>query len=314
MANKPTVDTKTSPKSEAENLSEELTPETLTKQKYLLWMYYQKYDRSIKDDDVLTVINEVKKIDTKPEDTVIDIILSSGGGNVYAAYKIVKLLRDKCSEMNVVIPLFAKSAATLISLAANKIYMAPQSDLGPLDFLMEHPTEEGIQISALDGVTPVEYFTGVGVSVMKKVYKWTRNDLYLGRKASLEVARGYANDCIKPILAKLDPSLVNMCYRELSIADRYGYEFLTEYMFKGDKTKKRLSKEIIKQLIWDYPSHSFAIDLKQAADLGLIVEPSCNYGDWNLIWDEFNQHSAGWYEYIKVEKIEEVKKRHAVTK
>ncbi len=289
----------------------EATPsEELTRQKYILWMYYEKYNRSINDRNVLTLLDEVKKITTPKTHTAIDIVLSSGGGNIYAAYKMVKILRNKCAELNVVIPLFAKSAATLISLSADKIYMAPQSELGPLDFLMEHPTEEGIQISALDGVAPVEYFTGVGVEIMKKVYSWSRDDLAVGRKVALDFARNYASDCIKPILAKLDPSVVNMCYRELLKAYRYGNEFLVEYMLKDAPNKVRLADEIMKKLVWDFPSHSFAIDIKQAEDLGLEVAPSSEYPDWEMMWMEFGAQDKAWHELIKLETLEEVKQRH----
>lgn len=295
---------------EAENIKEEAPK----KQKYILWMYYERYKRSIKDDDVLKIMEEVKKIDTESKNTVIDMVLTSGGGSIYAAYKIVKILRDKCTELNIAIPLYAKSAATLISLAANKIYMAPQSELGPLDFLMEHPTEEGIQISALDGVAPVEYFTGVGVSVMKKVYSWVRDDISLGRKDSLEIARSYAEDCIKPILTKLDPSVVNMCYRELLKAFRYGLEFLTEYMLKGQPGSLRKSKDIMKKLVWEYPSHSFAIDLKQAVDLGLEVASASQYENWDFLWEEFKRHADKWHEFIELEKSEEFLKRYVKAK
>lgn len=290
---------------------EGMQPAVSAKHKYILWMYYERYERSITEEDVFKIMEEVKKITSKQEDTIIDIILSSGGGNIYAAYKIVKILRDKCSELNIAIPLYAKSAATLISLAANKIYMAPQSELGPLDFIMEHPTEEGIQISALDGVAPVEYFTGVGVNIMKKVFDWVRNEISLGRKDSLEIARCYADDCIKPILAKLDPSVVNMCYRELLKAYRYGLEFLTEYMFSEEKNKVRKASGIMKELVWEYPSHSFAIDFKQAHDLGLKVFRSTEYANWELLWKEFLKHEEKWHQHISLEKVEDLVKRYA---
>jgi len=51
-------------------------------------------------------------------------------------------------------------------------------------------------------------------------------------------------------------------------------------------------------------------DIKQAEDLGLIVAPSSEYPEWDLIWKEFNDHGKQWYELIKLEKLEEVKKRH----
>jgi len=63
------------------------------------------------------------------------LLLNSPGGKGLAAERIIQLGRkySKTGEYWVIIPGRAKSAATMVSLGASKIYMGPASELGPVD-------------------------------------------------------------------------------------------------------------------------------------------------------------------------------------
>jgi ATP-dependent protease ClpP protease subunit len=63
------------------------------------------------------------------------LMISSGGGDGIAAERIVNTCRaySGTGDFWVIIPGKAKSAATMISMGASKIYMAPSSELGPVD-------------------------------------------------------------------------------------------------------------------------------------------------------------------------------------
>lgn len=62
------------------------------------------------------------------------LILNSGGGDGVAAERIVNIFRT-CGQGNfsVIVPKMAKSAATMICFGADRIYMGPTSELGPID-------------------------------------------------------------------------------------------------------------------------------------------------------------------------------------
>lgn len=53
----------------------------------------------------------------------IDFILNSPGGSPADAYRIIKILHQYYEKVNIVIPFWAKSAATLLSLGGNEIIM-----------------------------------------------------------------------------------------------------------------------------------------------------------------------------------------------
>src|SRR5262249_10232736 len=63
----------------------------------------------------------------------LHVMLTSDGGDGETALRIAKSLQSRCKELTVVIPDRAKSAATMIALAAHHITMGPFGDLGPID-------------------------------------------------------------------------------------------------------------------------------------------------------------------------------------
>jgi len=241
-------------------------------------------------EDVITLINELDKIDTKKDDTLIEVLLNSRGGDIYAAYKMVHLLRSKCIYLRFIIPLYAKSAATLMALGGNEIIMGQQSELGPLDAPMEHPLVEGIRLSALDGVRPLELISdfcktlaieGLGVKI--------RSAVGLGRKDSVDIALRFACEFVKPVVGKLDPLVFNMCYRRLQIAEKYGRELLESYMFKDEQNKADLAHKTITQLVWMYPEHGYAISSEEAKRLKLKITDAENFDEWDQYWKLYNK-------------------------
>jgi hypothetical protein len=82
------------------------------------------------------VIGLVELLHNVPRGGNIDLLLHTGGGDINAAEKIVVMLRAAVgteSRFRVIVPDFAKSAGTLIALAADKILMSDSSELGPID-------------------------------------------------------------------------------------------------------------------------------------------------------------------------------------
>jgi hypothetical protein len=62
-----------------------------------------------------------------------DLILHSPGGAPEAAESIVAVLRSQFKTVRVLVPVMAKSAATMIALSGNEILMPVSAELGPID-------------------------------------------------------------------------------------------------------------------------------------------------------------------------------------
>lgn len=65
--------------------------------------------------------------------THLGLILNSPGGVIEAAEKIGLMVRENVTDLVIIIPDAAKSAATMLALMANQIFMSDLSELGPID-------------------------------------------------------------------------------------------------------------------------------------------------------------------------------------
>jgi len=72
---------------------------------------------------------------TKP----LHLLLASPGGDGETAIRMVRTMQSRCTELTVLVPDMAKSAATLLCLGAHKIVMGPAGDLGPVDPQLQIP-------------------------------------------------------------------------------------------------------------------------------------------------------------------------------
>jgi len=63
----------------------------------------------------------------------LTLVLHTPGGITNAAETIVEYLHQKFADIEVVVPTYAMSAGTMISLSADRILMGRQSQLGPID-------------------------------------------------------------------------------------------------------------------------------------------------------------------------------------
>jgi ClpP class serine protease len=63
----------------------------------------------------------------------LDLLLQSPGGEIDSAEKLVYMIRERVRSLRIIVVERAKSAATLIALAADEILMSSTSELGPID-------------------------------------------------------------------------------------------------------------------------------------------------------------------------------------
>jgi hypothetical protein len=263
-------------------------------------------DQSLTEKDVLTLLDELKKVKSPKDSTHIDLLLNSPGGDIHAAYMMVCVLRSRCKSMNVVVPHYAKSAGTLMCLGADKIYMGQHSELGPLDAPIEHPLGKGIRLSALDGIKPLELLSEFSEElVINKMGLAIRGQVGLGRQESISLALGFVADFLEPIMAQLDPLLINMCYRYLEIAQKYGCELLERYMLKGKPHSHEEAARTIKELVWNYPEHGYAISIQEAKRIGLIVDEVESLSEWPVLWDYYKakEEIGGTYIHVITKEI-----------
>src|SRR3990170_6856917 len=82
------------------------------------------------------------------------LIINSPGGDGNVAEKIITMCRQRFTKsFNVIVPNFAKSAATMIALGSDKILMGYLAELGPIDPQLGNPISGVIAArSFIDGL------------------------------------------------------------------------------------------------------------------------------------------------------------------
>ena len=97
-------------------------------------------------ESVLRAINET------PEGRPIEIILHTPGGMVIAARQIASALADHPAHVTAVVPHYAMSGGTMISLACDEIVIEDHAALGPVDpQLGQYPAASLVEVSKLPG-------------------------------------------------------------------------------------------------------------------------------------------------------------------
>jgi len=77
----------------------------------------------------------------------LDLILHSPGGNAQAAEQVIEYLRTQFDHIRAIVPLQAKSAATMMALGADEIVLGKHSELGPIDPQIIMTTPEGQRLA-----------------------------------------------------------------------------------------------------------------------------------------------------------------------
>ncbi len=68
-----------------------------------------------------------------PAHDELNLVLYTRGGETTAAWPIMSFLREHCKKLRVLVPFYAHSAGTLLSLGADEIVMTRYATLSPID-------------------------------------------------------------------------------------------------------------------------------------------------------------------------------------
>jgi hypothetical protein len=196
----------------------------------------------------------------------LEILIHSGGGHPDIAYRVMKFFRRRFEKVSVIVPLAAKSAATLMCFAADRIYMGELADLGPVDIQLNDPVEHGEKsFSPLDEFKSIEFMREQAIEWMD-FYAAAMNDHYgMSIKEALKDSVPLVTALLRPVFEQIDPVEMGEYRRAIAMGEDYAKRML---MLTGNPR----GFDIVQQLVWGYASHDFCIDADEASGLGLPVE------------------------------------------
>jgi len=181
-------------------------------------------------------------------DAHLTLVLHTPGGSPTAAQTLVSYLRSKFSDIEVIVPTYAMSAGSMISLASNRIIMGRQSQLGPIDPQISIPGRPTMSARAI-----VEQFETARAEIV-------------GADGHQRLAALWG-----PILANLGPSLLTEAKNALEYGEEMVAEWLAEYMLPGQNEQAATVAGHFNDAS-SHKSHGRRIDRDEARSFGVKVE------------------------------------------
>lgn len=214
-------------------------------------------ETQIAQDCIDLFVDLLDKIGPTPK---ISLLLHTNGGQTSAAWRLVNLIRTFCDDLEVLIPLKALSAGTLISLGADRVVMTKQAALGPIDPSLNHPLSPVIPVGNQIARVPVS------VEAVRGYLDAITKDLKIKDQAALATV-------MVDLSNKVHPLVLGEIFRS-----RTQIRFLANKLI-GRQVKNALKvKQIIDFLCADSGSHDYTINRREAHELGLKIEkPSADF-------------------------------------
>lgn len=150
----------------------------------------------------------------------VDLILETPGGSGEVAEDIVELLREQFKNVAVIVPGWAKSAGTLIAMAADEILMDQSSALGPIDAQLFWQGKVFSADALIEG--------------MEKIKEEVENT-------------GKLNKAYIPILQGISPGELQSAQNALDFAKDLVAEWLANYKFQNWDTHKSTGEKVTHQ-------------------------------------------------------------------
>jgi hypothetical protein len=218
----------------------------------------------ISGESYLKIIEIVNSIEN-PQEKEIDVIIHSSGGLAEYAYRIIKRLRISFKVVNIVVPFWAKSAATLLSLGGSKIILDNSAEFGPLDAqILEESKDESVleRDSVLTDEASLanleERSCHLFMNTYAEIYRGFYGSPYkLNKKELSEEVLKFVANFYQPLLVQIDPYKMGKKRRITSVAIEYIEKILDQFNPIKDKVIKR---RFVKYIVYECPDHGFIVD------------------------------------------------------
>lgn len=211
---------------------------------YTDWMGSNSPDVSINLTDLHGLMEVFKDLDRSRG---LDLLIHSPGGDPTAADSLVRYMRAMFDDVRVIVPVAAMSAATMWSLAADRIMMGRHSQLGPIDPQLVTPS----------GSVPA--------GAILRQFDRAKEEC----KADPSALSAWM-----PTLQQYFPGLLEMCDDSTRLSKTLVEEYLREHMFAGRDDRADLARVAAEFFANDtiHIAHGRGIRSEQLREYAIEVE------------------------------------------
>lgn len=209
-------------------------------------LYMMDSDKPMTDEDLLPLYQCIRTQSSRKD---LDLLLHTSGGRVNTARRCALLLRLYAEHLHIVIPLQARSAGTILSLAGDTLLLSPVAELSPID---PNIASAG---SVPNGSPPMI----------------ASEDIRMFREMSAEWF-GIQSDqqavvLLQSMLQHIFPTTLSSFFRVSQQLRRHADKLLQYHL-----TDASQREYIIDNLLYGYGSHSESITYHDAQEIGLPVQ------------------------------------------
>lgn len=199
-----------------------------------------------------------------------DIVIHGPGGYPHAAYLIARELRRHFEHLTAFVPAEAKSAATLITLAADELVLGELGELGPLDVQFSEKQSDDVPVdkSCLERFQALDQLYQYAQDTFDAIVKDTIEGGGMRADEACRIATDFASKICGPMYAQINPDALAESARHLEVGFQYADRILRRYR---PQLYAEAGPQIIERLVKAYPSHDFIIDREELGEMGLPV-------------------------------------------
>jgi hypothetical protein len=226
------------------------------------------------------------------------LIIQSPGGSADAAHALSSLLNDYIRELHIYVVSYAASAATILALAANKLWMGPGSELSPVD--PQVPIDPRMLVpTAASKQTEEATPAGEPIHIPAHVIRD-----FLELTGVMDAADGaYPRQKIHPerlegLFEPLNPWILGWYERADKVSRLYTRDALVNHLLHVQRSdlspaeRGKLADEITHSLLDHYASHETGIQRTEARRIGIPVT-DCPPHVWAKL-----QQQRDWYDEV----------------
>jgi ATP-dependent protease ClpP protease subunit len=226
-----------------------------------IFAYFKPPNGNIWSEDLYAIMECLKLIGHV--DTLAVYIRSDGGSGM-VSLRIIHLLRSFVKNLILLAPSECASAATMLALGCDQIYMGPLSSLSPVDSSLTHP---------LSPVDPLNRKVSVSLDELSRVIKlWKEAENGDKHKSKTDIDN-IKNEIEKDenpykyLYSYIHPLVFGAVDRYSSLSMRICKEILSYHITDQEKINS-----ITEKLNHDYPAHGYPITIREAEKMGLPVK------------------------------------------
>lgn len=213
------------------------------------------FSTQIAHDAIDLFVHHLDNFSQEATDKSLTLLLYSRGGATMAAWRLVNMIRQFFDKFNVIVFSKAHSAATIISIGADKIIMTKQATLGPIDPSVNTPLNPPIPGAPPNNRLPVS------VEAIKGYIELSKDEFgIVNEEGMIRV--------LEELSRKVHPLVLGEVYRARTQIQMIARKLLVNQVEHDEDVDK-----IIDFLTSDSGSHDYTIHRREAKEsLGLTVE------------------------------------------